>query len=95
MNAMEAEIDEKLMSKGKPRYKYRVNELYYQNHTMSRQEIAASVRNKKQYIGEFYDFTKTDQENIEIMKEYGLVVSIPTLKRWKKENGIRKYKKSS
>lgn len=95
MNAMEADIDEELMKKGKPRYKSFVNPLYYQKHTMSRQKIAASVRNKKQYIGEFYDFTKTDQENIEIMKEYGLVVSIPTLKRWKKENGIRKYKKSS
>lgn len=95
MNAMEAEIDEKLMSKGKPRYKSFVNPLYYQNHTMSRQKIAASVRNKKQYIGEFYDLSLTDEENIRVMKEYGLVVSIPTLKRWKKENGIRKYKKSS
>lgn len=95
MNVMEAEIDESLMRKGRPRYNFFINPLYCQKHGMKAKQVLGKVNNKKQYIGEFYDLNLTDQENIEIMKEYGLVVSIPTLKRWKKENGIRKYKKSS
>lgn len=48
--------------------------------------------NKKQYIGEFYDLSLTDKENIEMMKEYGLKLSTKTLQRWRKENNITKYK---
>ena len=92
---MEAEIDESLMRKGRPRYNFFINPLYCKKHGMKAKQVLGKVNNKKQYIGEFYDLNLTDQENIEIMKEYGLVVSIPTLKRWKKENGIKKYKKSS
>ena len=95
MNVMEAEIDESLMRKGRPRYNFFINPLYCQKHGMKAKQVLGKVNNKKQYIGEFYDFTKTDKENIEIMKEYGLVISKPTLDRWKKENGIKKYKKSS
>ena len=43
-------------------------------------------------IGELYDCSKKDKENLEIMKENGLEVSLSTLKRWRKENGIAKYK---
>ena len=32
-------------------------------------------------------------KNIEMMKEYGLEISLITLKRWRKENNITKYKK--
>lgn len=95
MNVMDAEIDESLMRKGKPRYNFFINPLYCQKHGMKAKQVLGQVNNKKQYIGEFYDFTKTDKENIEIMKECGLVISKPTLDRWKKENGIKKYKKSS
>ena len=51
------------------------------------------LRNKKQYIGEFYDISKTDEDNIEIMKEYGLTISLRTLKTWRQENNIKKYNK--
>ena len=43
-------------------------------------------------IGELYDCSQTDIKNLEIMKENGLKVSLSTLKRWRKENGIAKYK---
>ena len=95
MNAMEAEIDESLIRKGRPRYNFFINPLYCKKHGMKAKQVLGQVNNKKQYIGEFYDLNLTDQENIEIMKEYGLVISKPTLDRWKKENGIKKYKKSS
>lgn len=78
---------------GKPKHKFFVNPLYCEKHNMSVNEVLGKIRNKKQYIGEFYDFSKTDIENLEIMKEYGLDISLRTLKTWKKENGITKYKK--
>lgn len=91
-NVMGAELDKYAMEKGKPRNAFFINPLYCQKHDMTKKQVLGQVRNKKQYIGEFYDFTKTDKENIEIMKEYGLDVSLRTLKTWKKENNIRKNK---
>lgn len=90
-NVMKADIREGDL--GKPIKKSFANPLYCQKHNLTKREVSDLSKNKKQYIGEFYDFSKTDQENIEIMKEYGLVITIPTLKRWRKENGIKKYKK--
>ena len=72
---------------GKPKYKSFVNPLYCTTHNIS------SARNKQQYIGEFYDPSLTDEENVAVMKEHGLGVSTKTLKRWRKTNGITKYKK--
>ena len=61
---------------------------------MSKREVINKFKhNKKQYIGEFYDVSLTDKENIEMMKSYGFEVSLRTLKTWRKENNITKYKK--
>lgn len=92
-NAMQQDINPTLLTKGKPRYKFFVNPQYCEKYNMSAKQVLGNMRNKKQYIGEFYDLSKTDRENIDIMKEYGLDISIITLKRWKKENGIKKYQK--
>ena len=45
------------------------------------------------HIGELYDCNLTDKENLDKMKENGVVISLRTLKRWREENGITKYKK--
>ena len=45
------------------------------------------------HIGELYDCNLTDKENLDKMKENGMVISLRTLKRWREENGITKYKK--
>lgn len=92
-NAMQQDIDLSLLKSGKPRYKFFVNPLYCEKYNLTKQQVIGSSRNKKQYIGEFYDLSMTDQQNVDTMKEYGLDISIITLKRWKKENGIKKYKK--
>lgn len=92
-NAMQQDINPTLLTKGKPRYNFFVNKLYCEKYNVTPKEVLAKLRDKKQYIGEFYDMSKTDKENIEVMKEYGLEISVITLKRWKKENGIKKYKK--
>lgn len=79
-------------SLGKPKYKSRVNPLYCEKYGMTPNEVMGKLRNKKQYIGELYDPSLTDKENLEVMKEYGLEISKETLKRWRKENNITKYK---
>lgn len=45
-------------------------------------------------IKELYSAEFTDVENLDILKENGIIISLRTLKAWKKENGIKKYKKA-
>lgn len=90
-NVMKAEIIDSNL--GKPKYKSRVNKLYCEKYGLEAHEVWGKMRNKKQYIGEFYDPSLTDKQNIDIMSEYGLDVKLITLKRWRKENNITKYQK--
>ena len=91
-NVMKAEVIES--SLGKPRYKSKVNDLYRLKHNLSRQQVWGMVRNKSQYIGEFYDPSLTDKENLKVMNEYGFdIKSEKTIQRWREKNGIKKYKK--
>ena len=46
------------------------------------------VRNKRQYIGDFYDASLSDDDNIKVMGELGLEIKKRTLQTWKKENGL-------
>lgn len=94
-NAMQQDINPTLLTNGKPRYKFFVNQKYCDKYHMTKQQVMGKINNKKQYIGEFYDLSMTDQQNVDTMKEYGLDISIITLKRWKKENNIKKYNKTN
>lgn len=79
---------------GTTKRKWMVNPYFSTKYGMSKREVINKFKtSKKQYIGEFYDLSLTDEENIEAMKEYGFEVSLRTLKRWRKENNITKYKK--
>lgn len=74
--------------------KWKVNPYFALKYNMSKREVINKFKtNKKQFIGEFYDCSLTDKENIEMMKGYGFEISLITLKRWRKENNITKYKK--
>ena len=82
---------------GKTTRKWMVNPYFSAKYGMSKREVINKFKisknnNKKQFIGEFYDCSLSDKENIEKMKEYGFEVSLRTLKTWRKENNIRKYK---
>lgn len=78
---------------GTTKRKWMVNPYFASKHNMSKREVINKFKhNKKQYIGEFYDLSLSDKENIEMMKGYGLEISLITLKRWRKENNITKYK---
>lgn len=79
---------------GTTKRKWMVNPYFSTKYGMSKREVINKFKhNKKQYIGEFYDCSLNDKENIEKMKEYGFEVSLRTLKTWRKENNITKYKK--
>jgi hypothetical protein len=79
---------------GKPRYKSFVNSKFGAKHGLTKKQVMGIVNNKKQHIGEFYDTSLSDDENIKVMNEYGLSVKKRTLQNWKKENGLtRPYKR--
>lgn len=91
-NVMDADLS--LISvKGTDR-KYMVNRGYCIKYNLSPNQVKniAAKAIKGNQIGELYDCCLTDKQNCEVMKENGLKVSIRTLKRWRKENGITKYK---
>ena len=78
---------------GKTTRKWMVNPYFSKKYGMSKREVINKFKhNKKQYIGEYYDVSLTDEQNIKVMKKYGFEVSLRTLKTWRKENNITKYK---
>ena len=93
-SVMQADLTKYDEMKGTDR-KYMVNRAYCVKHCLSPNQVKNIARREITYkqIGELYDLNLTDNENIEVMKEYGLNVCVKTLQRWRKENGITKYKK--
>ena len=77
--------------------KFMVNPRYCEKYGLNKKQVRniACKMIRNQGIGELFDCSKTDKENLEIMKDNGLDVSLITLKRWRKENGITKYKKNA
>ena len=80
--------------------KYIANPNYCVKHNLSKQKVSAIAakelcmgNNKRNKIGKLYDYSLTDKQNSEMMKEYGLDVSEKSIQRWRKDKGIAKYKK--
>ena len=75
---------------GKNRFK--VDKSYWAEKGITPKQAVQIVRGQinDRNIGELYDCSLTDKENIAMMKEYGIKVSLITLKRWRKKNGITK-----
>ena len=94
-SVMKADLSRSDGMKGTSR-KFMVNPNYCAKHGVSRKKarVIASKSISGNRIGELYDCSKTDKENLEQMKQQGLEISLVTLKRWRKENGITKYKKN-
>lgn len=71
---------------------FKVDKEYWRERGISPKQAVQIVRGQinDRNIGELYDCSLTDKENIEMMKEYGIKVSLITLKRWRKKNGITK-----
>ena len=75
---------------GKNRFK--VDKSYWAEKGITPKQAVQIVRGQinDRNIGELYDCSLTDKENIKMMNEYGIKVSLITLKRWRKKNGITK-----
>ena len=71
---------------------FKVDKSYWAEKGITPKQAVQIVRGQinDRNIGELYDCSLTDKENIEMMKEYGIKVSLITLKRWRKKNGITK-----
>lgn len=71
---------------------FKVDKSYWAEKGITARQAVQIVRGQinDRNIGELYDCSLTDKENIEMMKEYGIKVSLITLKRWRKKNGITK-----
>ena len=74
-----------------------VNDAYCRKYDISRKEARNIAKKLMTYsrIGELYDTSLTDKENIEIFKQYGLNISSKTLQRFRKDNGLNKYRKNN
>lgn len=71
--------------------KFKVDKSYWAEKGITARQAANIVRGiiKSETIGSMYDFNLTDKENIQVMKDNGLKVSLRTLKQWRKDNGIK------
>ena len=59
-------------------------------------ERATDRKNERwEKIAAIYDPAMSDRENLKAINEKGVDISLPTLKRWKKENGMNKAAKAS
>ena len=93
-NVMKADLSRAEGLKGTDR-RFMVNPRYCEKYGLNKKQVRnmACKMLRNDSIGELYDCSKTDKENLEVMKSHGLDISPITLKRWRKENGITKYKK--
>lgn len=71
--------------------KFKVDKSYWAEKGITARQAANIVRGiiKSEAIGSMYDFNLTDKENVQVMKDNGLKVSLRTLKQWRKDNGIK------
>ena len=96
-NVMKEDITQYEGLKGTNR-KFMVNPRYCEKYGLSKKKtraIASYLLGNGGKIAELYDFNLKDKENLEVMKQYGLVISPSTLKRWRERMGITKYKKNA
>lgn len=91
--AMWTEID-KFTSIGQHKHKYKVNLQEADIRGLTPRQASNVIRGEitSERIRELYDNGKTDEENIKAFASNGLTISLRTLKRWRKANGLCRYK---
>lgn len=75
--------------------KWIVNPKYCIKHNVSRRSARNIAKKQITYhsILELYDSSKTDKDNLKILNDNGVDISLRTLKNFKKENGFSKVRK--
>ena len=91
----------KLKNYHKPKFK--VNKEYCVTHNLNARRMALQInadQNKQARqerdaeIAKYYNPQLKEKENLNVLEENGVVISLRALQRWKKENGYTKRKKS-
>ena len=78
--------------------KFIVDKAYWAERGLNANQAKQVVKKmmKDDEIGNLYDPSLTDKENLEVFKQYNVKCSIASLKRWKKSNGLtRDYNKKN
>jgi len=88
-NALKSEYGVKAYRK----HNFKVDKEYWNAQGITARQAANIIRreNRDNEIGEIYDCSLTDKQNVQFMNEQGLKISIDGLKLWRKRNGIEKY----
>ena len=83
---------ERVIMENNNKNSFKVDKEYWRERGITPKQAVQIVRGQinDRNIGELYDCSLTDKENIAMMNEYGIKVSLITLKRWRKKNGITK-----
>lgn len=83
---------ERVIMENNNKNSFKVDKEYWKERGITPKQAVQIVRGQinDRNIGELYDFNLTDKENMNVMKENGINVSLITLKRWRKKNGIMK-----
>jgi hypothetical protein len=83
---------------------YKVNKRYCEEHGITarqgniihlNEQRMKNAEERNNQINELYNNNLKDMENLTILKENGIEISMATLKRWKKANGLTKSYKSA
>lgn len=91
--ALEKPLDE-ITIKGQDKRKFKVDVEYWGKIGVSPRAAVAKARGiwNDERISRLYDPELTDGENIKMMARNRIKISISTLKRWRKQHGITKYR---
>ncbi|MCR8874879.1 hypothetical protein [Phocaeicola barnesiae] len=93
-NAIKADLDNYKQLSVQKHSNFIVNDNYCIKYNVNRKQARNIAKKMINYaeIGNLYDCSLTDKENLQIMKDSGLHISEKTLRRFKKDNGLtRKY----
>ena len=87
--------DIKINSKNKK--KFVIDKWYCAVHGINANSYKQKIKKELKYqeIGSLYDCKLTDKENLKILEENGIKISLSTLKRFRKEYDLNKYNKNN
>lgn len=87
--------DIKINSKNKK--KFVIDKWYCAMHGINANAYKQKIKKELKYqeIGSLYDCNLTDKENLKILEDNGIKISLSTLKRFRKEYNLKKYNKNN
>jgi DNA-directed RNA polymerase specialized sigma54-like protein len=93
--AINAPIDQYKTLPKKDKRKFMVNPRYCEKYGKRKNQVKQIIKKlqKMNEVMSMYDMELTDEENIKILNNHNIKISLRTLKNYKKELNIFKYKK--